>query len=76
MVNEIRFKKKTEHASVLAWCNSIKLCFTMYFSLSLFHSKQYIIGSLFQGLRGFPLIFHDSVSVIACYRAVLKSIQS
>ena len=58
MVNEILLKKKKENASVLAWCNYIKLWpgkflyyFTMYFSFSLLYSKQYFLRSLFQGLR-------------------------
>ena len=78
MVNEIPFKKKKENASVLAWCNDIKLWpgkflyyFIVYFSFSLLQSKQFSLRSLFQGLR-FPFSFHDSVSVIPCYRAVLK----
>ena len=81
MVNEIPFKKKKENASGLLWCNNIKLWpgkflyyFTMYFSFLYFILKLKNNSSEASSKDyGFPFSFHNSVSVIPCYRAVLKT---
>jgi len=66
MANEIPFEKKKKNASVLAWCDNIKLWpgkflyyFTMYFPFSLIHSKQYILGSLLRKYKNFKNQHND-----------------
>ena len=78
MVNEIPFKKKKENAPVLAWCNNIKLWpgkflyILQCISLFLYFLLNNISSEASFKDYGFPLSFLDSVSVIPCYRAVLK----